>query len=138
QTDSPERDAAEERAQDLLDQMTLEEKVSLLHGVIPGEFPSYYTPGIERLGIPPLSMSDGPAGVGKGDPEANDGRWTQLPAPIALAASWNPDLAQQYGDLIGDEAHRSGINVMLASVLDALRVPQFGRVFEGFGEDPLL
>lgn len=68
----------------------------------------------------------------------NGQRATQLPNPIALAATWNPAVAEQYGRLIGSEAHSTNHNVSLGPVLDIVRVPLWGRINETFGEDPLL
>ena len=128
---------AAQRARDLLARMTLEEKVDMLHGEV-NNFYGYYNAPIPRLGIPALTMADGPAGVRINNPDVNGQRATQLPAPLALAATWDPALAEQYGALMGQEAHLTGHNVQLGPVLDIMRVPQGGRAFEGFGEDPLL
>src|SRR5712692_4773919 len=85
----------DERAALLLRQMTLEEKVGMVHGESGG--PSgYYIAPIPRLGIPALTMTDGPAGI-------NVGKATSLPAPIGLAATWDLAAAQQYGELLGRE-----------------------------------
>ncbi len=120
----------DERAALLLAQMTLEEKVDMVHGESGG--PSgYYIAPLPRLGIPALTMTDGPAGI-------NVGKATALPAPIGLAATWDLAAAQQYGELLGCEAEATGHNVFLGSCLDIARVPVYGRLFEALGEDPIL
>lgn len=126
-----------ERARDLLRQMTLDEKVDMMHGEL-NNYYGFYNGPIPRLGIPALTMADGPAGVRIANPNVNGQRATQLPAPIALAATWDRSLAQQYGDVAGDEAFRTGHNVLLAPAVDIARVAQAGRAFEALGEDPLL
>ncbi len=118
----------DERAALLLAQMTLEEKISMVHGV---SNDTYSTAPISRLGIPALTMTDGPAGI-------NVGKATSLPAPIGLAATWDLTAAEQYGELLGSEAEATGFNVFLGSCLDIARVPVYGRLFEALGEDPIL
>lgn len=125
------------RARALLRQMTLDEKVDMLHGEL-NNYYGFYNGPIPRLGIPALTMADGPAGVRIANPDVNEQRATQLPAPLALAATWDRALAQRYGDVAGDEAFRTGHNVLLAPAVDIARVAQAGRAFEAFGEDPLL
>ncbi|WP_315094111.1 glycoside hydrolase family 3 C-terminal domain-containing protein [uncultured Cellulomonas sp.] len=125
------------RARALLRQMTLDEKVNMLHGEL-NNFYGFYNGPIERLGIPALTMADGPAGVRIANPDVNDQEATQLPAPIALAATWDTALAEQYGQVAGDEAFRTGHNVLLSPAVDIARVAQAGRAFEALGEDPLL
>src|SRR5207244_4892483 len=83
------------------------------------------------LGIPALTMADGPAGI-------NEGKATALPAPIGLAATWDLAAAQQYGELLGSEAEATGHNVFLGACLDIARVPVYGRLFEALGEAPIL
>jgi beta-glucosidase len=126
-----------ERAKQLLERMSLREKIEMLHGEFPAPY-AFYNEPIERLGIPALTMADGPAGVRVSNPEVNEGKATALPAPIALAAGWDRSLAAEYGDLLGREAFLTGHNVLLAPAVDIARVPVAGRVFEAFGEDPYL
>jgi beta-glucosidase len=128
---------ASARAQELLGQMTLDEKVDMLHGEL-NPFYGFYNAPIERLGIPALTMADGPAGVRVADPDVNGKRATELPSPLALAATWDTEIAEEYGLRAGDEAHRTGHNVLLGPALDIARVAQAGRAFEAFGEDPLV
>src|SRR5437763_1872064 len=118
----------DERAALLLAQMTLEEKVGMVHGK---SNDAYSMVPISRLGIPALTMADGPAGI-------NEGQATALPAPIGLAATWDLATAQQYGELLAREAEATGHNVFLGACLDIARVPVYGRLFETLGEDPIL
>jgi beta-glucosidase len=116
--------------------MTLAEKIAQLHGVHSAtEF--RIVPKLSRLGIPPLRITNGPAGVGPGGagPQL---RATALPAPIALAATWDSKLASEYGRLAGEETKALGSDLLEAPDINILRVPQSGRAFEGFGEDPWL
>ncbi len=119
----------DERAALLLAQMTLEEKVGMVHGKSNDAY--YNMEPVSRLGIPALTMTDGPAGI-------NEGKATALPAPIGLAATWDLAAAQQYGELLGREAEATGHNVFLCACLDIARVPVYGRMFEALGEDPIL
>lgn len=127
----------ERRVEALVAAMSVEEKVDLVTGDLNFDYAFYNAP-IERLGIPALTMADGPAGSRVNDRTVNSGRSTALPAPIALAATWDPELAGRYGDLIGAEAFATGHNVQLAPAVDIARAPRGGRTFESFGEDPLL
>lgn len=122
----------EQRASLLLAQMTLEEKIAMVHGV-PGSYVGNVTNNA-RLGIPALHLQDGPAGI------ANSGimNVTALPAPIALGATWDVSLARKYGEVLGAEARGKGVHVLLAPMIHTTRVPQGGRNFETFGEDPFL
>jgi len=118
----------DERAALLLAQMTLEEKIGMVHGK---SNDAYHIAPISRLGIPALPMTDGPAGI-------NVVQATSLPSPIALAATWDLATAGQYGELLGSKAEATGHNVFLAPCLDIARVPVYGRLFEALGEDPIL
>ncbi len=125
------------RAELLLAQMTPAEKVDLAtgeHCLLYG----FYNAPIDRLGIPALTMTDGPAGIRIPYQRVNGGRATLLPSPLGVAASWDPSLAQAQGDILGSEALATGHNVLLGPTLDLARMPLAGRNFEGFGEDPLL
>ncbi|MGD9020597.1 MAG: glycoside hydrolase family 3 N-terminal domain-containing protein, partial [Lysobacterales bacterium] len=128
---------AAERTSLLLEAMTLEEKVAMMHGVCRFEIPGCgFTigkiPANKRLGIPALHMTDGPAGVRNGQPA------TSFPAPVAVAASWNTDLAYAIGSAIGVESLARGQDVLLSPMINLVRVPLAGRNFETFGEDPYL
>ncbi|MBT8224479.1 MAG: beta-glucosidase [Dactylosporangium sp.] len=118
----------------LLEAMSLDEKVSMLHGAVdPASVgQAGYLPGVARLGIPELRLADGPAGV------RVTAHATALPAPVALAATFSPELARRYGQVIGTEGRALGIDVLLAPMTNIVRVPQAGRNFETFGEDPAL
>ena len=118
----------------LLRALTLDEKVSLLHG---GTDPASlgqagYLPGVPRLGIPEIRLADGPAGV------RVTRNATALPAPVALAATFSPALARDFGTVIGREGRALGMDVLLSPMTNLVRVPQAGRNFETLGEDPLL
>ena len=118
----------------LIAQMTLDEKVSMLHGDSDPEKlgQAGYLPGVPRLGIPPMRLTDGPAGVRTGKPA------TALPAPVALASTFSPELARQYGQIIGRDGAALRQDIILAPMVNIVRVPQAGRNFETLGEDPFL
>ncbi|MFB8776071.1 beta-glucosidase family protein [Streptomyces broussonetiae] len=122
------------RVERLVARLTLDEKISLLHGA-PDPAPlgqAGYVPGVKRLGIPPLRLADGPAGV------RVTARATALPAPVLLAAAFDPELARRYGQVIGREGRALGQDVLLSPMVNLIRTPYAGRNFETFGEDPLL
>jgi beta-glucosidase len=127
----------ESRAHALVEGMTLDEKVDLVTGDLNHMF-SFYSGAIERVGIPELTMADGPPGLRINNGAVHGGAATALPAPVALAASRSPSLAARYGDVLGHEARASGHNVFLGPAVDIARVPIAGRNFESLGEDPLL
>jgi beta-glucosidase len=124
------------RAKAIVAKMTLDEKITELHGI---HTPTEYriVPGIPRLGIPPLQMTNGPAGVGPGGAGPQK-EATALPSPLALAASWDPSLAFDYGKIAGEETRETGNTLLEAPDVNIARVPQGGRVFESYGEDPYL
>jgi beta-glucosidase len=125
--------SAERRAALLIEQMTVDEKITMLHGVDPMPIEGYvgYVPRNDRLGIPALKLADGRVGVGNGAKDV-----TLLPAPLAAAASWDVALMISFGQILGDEEWRKGANVALSPSIDVVRVPQWGRSFESYGEDP--
>ncbi len=138
----------DERANLVLKEMTLDEKIALLHGVgmptdepvTPENAPSNrgvgYVVGVPRLGIPGIDMSDAAYGVRS---SGVNGRYaTALPANVAAAASWDPDAAYEYGALIGRELRAQGYNMSLGGGVDITREPRNGRTFEYLGEDPIL
>ncbi|MCW7539919.1 glycoside hydrolase family 3 C-terminal domain-containing protein [Aquabacterium sp. A7-Y] len=129
----PPPDPSERRARELLTQLSLDEKIQLVHGV--GEVPegAGLIPGIPRLGIPDLRYVDSASGINLAGSGA-----TPLPAPIALAATWDADLAEAYGRLIGQELRALGIAVGLGTGINLAREPRNGRTFEYMGEDPVL
>lgn len=136
------KDAKNYEAQidELLSQMTLEEKVGMIHGC--GFFRSK---GVERLGIPDLVCSDGPMGVRWEFPNDSwiainysDDFVTYNPSNSALAATWNPKLAYESGKVLGEEARGRGKDVILAPGINIKRDPLCGRNFEYMSEDPFL
>src|SRR5260370_24452594 len=138
----------DERADLVLKEMTLDEKVALLHGVgmptdeavTPENAPSNrgvgYVVGVPRLGIPGIDMSDAAYGVRSS--QVNGRYATALPANVAAAASWDTDAAYEYGALIGRELRAQGYNMTLGGGVDITREPRNGRTFESLGEDPIL
>lgn len=138
----------DERADLVLKELTLDEKIALLHGVgmptddpvTPENGPSNrgvgYTVGVPRLGIPGIDMSDAAYGVRS---SGVNGRYsTALPSNVAAAASWDTDAAYEYGKLIGTELRAQGFNMSLGGGVDITREPRNGRTFEYLGEDPIL
>ncbi|MGW7267955.1 beta-glucosidase [Streptomyces sp. NPDC054842] len=124
---------ANRRVESLVARLTLDEKISLLHGATDPDplGQAGYVPGVPRLGIPPLRLADGPAGV------RVTRHATALPAPVLLAAAFDPDLARRYGQVIGREGRALGQDVLLSPMVNLVRTPYAGRNFETFGEDPL-
>lgn len=130
----------EERVEDALGRLTLEEKVALLHAQS-----KFSSAGIARLGIPEIWTTDGPHGI---RPEVLWDKWEQagwtndscvaFPALTCLAATWNPDMAQLYGRSIGEEARYRNKAVLLGPGVNIYRTPLNGRNFEYMGEDPYL
>src|SRR3954447_1793262 len=119
--------AAAARAQALVRQMTLDEEISLVHGTgfITGNGYTGFTPAIPRLGIPAFYLADGPNGVGNGARDV-----TAFPAAINNAASWDTDLLNRYGQVLGAEHAGKGNDVALAPTINISRVPGWGRAFE--------
>ena len=130
----------ETKIQDILSQLTLEEKVAMVHAQS-----KFSSPGVPRLGIPEIWMSDGPHGV---RPEIKWDDWshagwtndstTAFPALTALAASFNPTLAGEYGKALGEEARYRKKEILLGPGVNIYRTPLNGRNFEYMGEDPFL
>ncbi|GAA4624588.1 hypothetical protein GCM10023196_025330 [Actinoallomurus vinaceus] len=118
----------------LIAKMTLDEKLSFVHGATDpkdlGE--AGYIPGVPRLGIPELRLTDGPAGVRVRE------HATAMPAPVALASAFDPALALRYGAVIGRDGRALGQDVLLSPMVNTIRVPYGGRNFETFSEDPLV
>ena len=125
-------DTPEQRADALLAQMTLDEKITMMHGGAQCAWGACTDP-IPRLGIPALRLQDGPAGVADGAAGV-----TQLPAPVAAAASWDTDLIGRYGQTIGAEEWGKGATVVLGPTVNIVRDPRWGRAFESLSEDPYL
>lgn len=127
---------AEARARAIVAKLTLDEKIAQVHGLEDG-VRFRYVPGVPRLGVPPLRITNGPAGVGHGG-LSRQLRATALPAPISLAASWDVDLARRYGLVAGQETLALGSDLLESPDINIIRVPQNGRAFESFSEDPYL
>jgi beta-glucosidase len=124
------------RARQIVARMTLDEKIAQLHGIRDANN-FRVIPGLTRLGIPALHMTNGPAGVGPGGAGPQKPA-TAFPAPIAVAATWDPELAHTYGKLEAEETRSLGSQLFESPDINIARVPQGGRVFESFGEDPFL
>ncbi|MEO6829880.1 MAG: glycoside hydrolase family 3 C-terminal domain-containing protein [Acidobacteriaceae bacterium] len=139
------------RADLVIRQMTLDEKIQLVHGSmaqqwqeqglkgpIPGALGGDgFVRGIPRLGIPDMQLIG--AGVGVSDlGRRKNGQSTALPSSLAEAATWNPDMAREFGAVIGTETREQGFNVSLGGGINLTREPRNGRNFEYHGEDPLL
>lgn len=129
-----------EKASFRLERLTLEEKISMIHGA--GLFE---TGAVDRLSIPPLKMSDGPMGVRREFEKdswtpagGNDDYVTYLPSNSAIAATWNQRLAYESGRVLGEEARGRGKDVILAPGINIKRSPLCGRNFEYMSEDPCL
>lgn len=131
--DRPEAGAGP-RVESLIGRLTLDEKISLLHGATdPNSLgQAGYVPGVPRLNVPPLRLADGPAGV------RVTRHATALPAPVLLASAFDPELARRYGRVIGREGRALGQDVLLSPMVNLIRTPYAGRNFETFSEDPLL
>ncbi|WP_394742523.1 beta-glucosidase [Natronococcus roseus] len=124
----------EPRIRRLVEELSLEEKVRLTYGANdPEGRATGYVAGVDRLGIPPLRMADGPLGVRIPDESA-----TAFPASIALAATFDTTLAREHGEALGRETRGKGQDVLLAPGANLVRVPHNGRNFEYFAEDPVL
>ena len=117
----------DEKVDNILRKMTVKEKLSYIGGI-----DWMYTRNIDRLGIPRMKMSDGPQGIG------THGQSTAYPATVLLAATWNEDLAYEYGKSLGRDCRARGINVLLGPAVNIYRAPMCGRNFEYMGEDPYL
>jgi beta-glucosidase len=126
----------ERRAELLVQQLTVDEKISQIHMIDKPDHPRE-VPGIERLGIPPFKITNGPAGAGPGDSRPTQPA-TAMPAAVALAASWDPALAENFGRVVADEVAAHGEDLLEAPGVNIARVPQNGRNFEYLGEDPYL
>jgi beta-glucosidase len=131
--------AIEARANELIKQMTIEEKVNMIHASS-----SFTSGGVPRLGIPEWVMSDGPHGVRlehgrdwNADQNVADSG-TYLPTGVCLAATWNPQLGYAYGSVLGSEAAFRGKDVILGPGINIIRTPLNGRNFEYQSEDPFL
>ena len=130
----------EKQIDELLPQITLEEKIDMIHAQS-----KFSSPGVPRLGIPEIWCTDGPHGVRAEVlwDKWSQARWTNdsctaYPALTCLAASWNPEMSRLYGESIGEEALYRKKTVLLGPGVNILRHPLGGRNFEYMGEDPYL
>jgi len=150
--------APSQRAELLIQAMTLSEKLQQMLGTpgvvseLPQCFGARHVDGIPRLQVPTLRITNGPVGVGQSDcapldtpglpfsslPNANSAKATALPSALAVAASFDPAVASKFGDVLGIEARNLGLQVLEAPGMNLARLPQGGRNFEYFGEDPAL
>ena len=110
-----------------LQKLTLEQKIDLIGGVS-----TWYTHAEPQIGLKPIRLSDGPAGLRSGIPAI------AYPAPVALAATWDPALAQAMGEALGRDARARGVDLLLGPGVNIARAPMNGRNFEYMGEDPWL
>jgi beta-glucosidase len=124
---APADNRAESRADHILTKMTLDEKIDYIGGV-----DTFFIRDIPRLGVPRLKMADGPFGV------RNFGRATTMAGGIALAATWNPELAKRVGEELGRDARAKGVHFLLGPAVNIYVSPMNGRNFEYLGEDPFL
>jgi len=129
--------APDARAQALVAAMTLEQKISQTHGDAPPD-DFRVVKGIEDLCIPALTITNGPAGVGPGPVILDNVPATALPSPLLLASTWDPMMAEKFGNVQGAEMRAIGRNLMEAPDVDLARIPTNGRTFEAYGEDPWL
>jgi beta-glucosidase len=125
----------EQRVEGLLKKLTLDEKISLLSGQ-----DIWNTVPVKRLGIPSITMTDGPHGVRASHPEVRRkaGPATAFPTGISMGASWNSDLIEQVGQALGEETRGMDCDILLGPCVNIVRDPRGGRNFETFSEDPYL
>lgn len=117
----------EQKINELLEKLTFDEKITMLSGDSTG----FNAPGIKRLGIPSINMTDGPVGV-------RTGKATAFPVAVNMAASWDTSLIRRYGETLGIETKAKGKTCILGPCVGIHRFPLGGRNFESFGEDPFL
>jgi beta-glucosidase len=122
-----------QRVAQLMAKMSQSQEISMVEGHGTSNPYVFYTPAISTLCIPAFGLEDGPAGVADGLTGV-----TQLPAGVALAATWDPSLAQQYGQVIGTEEFGKGASANLGPTVNIDRDPRWGRSFEALSEDPFL
>ncbi|MBE2269294.1 MAG: glycoside hydrolase family 3 protein, partial [Anaerolinea sp.] len=121
-----------EQIEQLISQLTVEEKVAMMAGA-----DIWRTVAVPRLGIPALKMSDGPNGA-RGDAFRDGKSAAVFPVGIVLAQTWNTALVEQIGAAIAEEAKTKGAQVILAPTVNIHRSPLGGRNFESYSEDPFL
>lgn len=117
----------ENRAEAILQKMTLDEKIDYISG-----YNDFYIRSIPRLGVPEVRMADGPQGI------RNETKSTMFPCGILSASTWNRSLINKLGEALGQDARARGIHILLGPGVNIYRAPMCGRNFEYFGEDPYL
>lgn len=133
------REEAEKQAEALLSKLTLDEKIAMTRG-----YNKFFLPGAPEKGIPYVYTADASSGVRINNslPDPNmiehPAKTTQFPATIALASTFNPELAYEYGKAVGEEARMAGVGILLGPGMNIYRSSQCGRNFEYLGEDPYL
>lgn len=120
-------EATEKKINDIISQMTIQEKIEHIGGIN-----TMYVRPFEKFGIPQIVMSDGPVGV------RCYGRSTAYPAGVITASSWDKDLAKRLGVSVGNDCRARGVNILLGPGMNIMRTPLCGRNFEYFSEDPYL
>ncbi len=124
-----------DKAEELLNQLTISEKIALFSGL-----DNWHTVPIERLGIPSLTMTDGPSGV-RADPD-NTGRTsgptTAFPTGVAMASTWDPEMVAKAAAAMAEETRGMGCDILLGPCVNIVRAPLAGRNFEAYSEDPYL
>jgi beta-glucosidase len=127
--------AIEQRVEELLGKLTVEEKVALLSGK-----DTWHTVAIERLGIPAVVMTDGPHGVraNRTGEERVQGPATSFPTGVSMASSWNRELIHDVGVALAEETRAMGCDILLGPCINIVRTPLAGRNFESYAEDPYL
>ena len=120
-------DQLQKKAENILSQLSIEEKISLLSGK-----GVYNTQNIDRLGLSQLELWDGPNGVRSNSNETA----TAFPVGISMGATWNVELINELGIALGKESRAFGVEVLLGPTMNIIRTPLNGRTFETFSEDP--
>ncbi|RKY24925.1 MAG: glycosyl hydrolase [Planctomycetota bacterium] len=126
--------SVERQVEEILSRMTLDEKITVLHGNS-----TFSVGAVKRLGIPELTLSDGPHGIRQDASENRDDYYvTAMPVGVALAATWNIEMARLMGNVIGAEARNCNKQVLLGPGVNMMKTPLCGRNFEYYSEDPYL
>ena len=123
--------AVDQQVEQLLTHLTLEDKINFVSGKL-AVADDGTVPALPEA-LPVLALADGPAGIRVANPALVDHRATAVPAPMALAATWDPDLARRDGDVLGAEATATGHNIFLGPAVDIARAPLGGRTLSRCG-----
>ena len=128
--------AAPDRIEDILRQLTLEEKVRLCHGNVTKDMVElFHAGGVPRLGIGQIKMLDGRQGIRPLDKKTQT---TSLPCTLSLSCTWDPETASTFSRVLAEELLAMGQHILLAPCMNLARSPLGGRNFENLGEDPFL